>query len=214
MAYEEARHLMVVEQLRARGVTDKRVLDAMDAVPRHLFVDDHLKGRAYNDCALPIGESQTISQPYMVALMTELLGLTGDEKVLEIGTGSGYQSAVLSLLASSVYTVERIHPLAEKAKELLDELEYNNVHIFKSDGSLGLKEHAPYDAIIVTAAAPEISQTYIDQLKVDGVLVIPAGSRYSQVLYKVKKTGSGTEKSISTSCIFVPLLGKEGWDEE
>ena len=205
---------MVVKQLRARGITDERVLEAMESVQRHLFVDDHLKERAYHDCALPIGESQTISQPYMVALMTELLGLRGDERVLEIGTGSGYQSAVLSLLASSVYTVERIQPLAEKAKELLSGLEYNNVEVFQADGSLGLKEYAPYDAIIVTAAAPEISQMYIDQLKVDGVLVIPSGSRYAQSLYKVRKTDSGTKKSISTPCIFVPLIGREGWDEE
>lgn len=213
MAYEKERHLMVVKQLRARGITDVRVLEAMESVRRHLFVDDHLKDRAYHDCALPIGEDQTISQPYMVALMTELLGLRGDERILEIGTGSGYQSAVLSLMASSVYTVERIHPLAEKAEKLLAGLEYNNVQVFQSDGSLGLKEYAPYDGIIVTAAAPEISQTYIDQLKVDGVLVVPAGLRYSQVLYKVRKTGSGTKKTISTSCIFVPLIGKEGWDE-
>ncbi len=205
---------MVVEQLRARGITDVRVLEAMESVQRHLFVDDDLMGRAYNDCALPTGEGQTISQPYMVALMTELLGLSGYEKVLEIGTGSGYQSAVLSLLASSVYTVERINSLAEKSKELLAGLEYNNVQVFQADGSLGLKECEPYDSIIVTAAAPEISHIYIDQLKVGGILVIPAGSRYSQVLYKVRKTDSGTEKSISTACIFVPLLGKEGWEEE
>jgi protein-L-isoaspartate(D-aspartate) O-methyltransferase len=175
MAYEKDRHLMVVKQLRPRGITDERVLEAMESVPRHLFVDDHLKDRAYDDCALPIGDDQTISQPYMVALMTELLGLRGDERILEIGTGSGYQSAVLSLLASRVYTVERIKPLADRAKELLARLEYNNVQVFQSDGSLGLKEYEPYDGIIVTAAAPEISQIYIDQLKVDGVLVIPAG---------------------------------------
>ncbi len=214
MSYEKSRHSMVVDQIIARGITDGRVIEAMESVQRHLFVDDHLKERAYTDHALPIGEGQTISQPYMVALMTELLGLSGEERVLEIGTGSGYQSAVLSLLASKVYTVERIHYLAEKAKQLLKGLEYNNVNVYQSDGSMGLQEYAPYDSVIITAASPQISQRYLDQLKIGGTLVIPSGSRYSQVLYKVKKTVAGIEKSTSTACIFVPLLGKEGWDEE
>ncbi|MBI5663834.1 MAG: protein-L-isoaspartate(D-aspartate) O-methyltransferase [Nitrospirae bacterium] len=214
MSYEKQRHIMVESQLRSRGIKDERVLDAMEKVPRHLFVETDLADRAYDDCALPIGEGQTISQPYMVALMTELLELKGDEKVLEIGTGSGYQSAVLSLLAAEVYTVERIHSLAIRAKKLLADLEYKNVHALVSDGTLGLQEHSPYDGIIVTAGAPEIPYQYTEQLKINGRLVIPVGSRYSQVLYRIDKTAQGIKKSISTGCVFVPLIGKAGWDEK
>lgn len=205
---------MVEEQIRARGIKDERVLAAMETVERHLFVDDHLQDKAYDDGALPIGEGQTISQPYMVALMTELLELKGEEKVLEIGTGSGYQAAVLSHLAHEVYTIERIHVLAEKAKERLEKLGRKNVHVVVTDGSLGLPEHSPYDGIIVTAAAPDVSPIYIEQLKMDGKLVVPAGARYSQVLYRVQKTASGIEKKTFTGCVFVPLIGKEGWEEE
>ena len=202
---------MIDDQLRVRGIKDERVLGAMEQVQRHLFIKGDLQRSAYDDCALPIGEGQTISQPYMVALMTELLGLKGEEKVLEIGTGSGYQSAVLSLLASEVYSVERIPSLASAAQKRMEDLHYDNVHIVLSDGTLGLPAHAPYDAIIVTAGAPEIPFGYEEQLNINGVLVIPVGSRYSQVLYKLKKTGSGTERSMSTACVFVPLIGKEGW---
>ena len=204
---------MVESQLRHRGIKDERVLAAMGQVPRHLFVERDLEDRAYDDCALPVGEGQTISQPYMVALMTELLELKGDETVLEIGTGSGYQSAVLSMLASEVYTVERIHSLATKARKLLADLECGNVHVLISDGTLGLPEHAPYDGIIVTAGAPKIPFQYTEQLKINGRLVIPVGSRYSQVLYLIRKTLRGTEQSISTGCVFVPLIGKDGWTE-
>jgi protein-L-isoaspartate(D-aspartate) O-methyltransferase len=204
---------MVESQLRNRGIRDERVLDAMEKVPRHLFVGTDLEDRAYDDCALPVGEGQTISQPYMVALMTELLELKGHEKVLEIGTGSGYQSAVLSMLASEVYTVERIPSLSIRARKLLAELEYRNVHAVISDGTLGLPEHSPYDGIIVTAGAPKIPFQYTDQLKVKGRLVIPVGSRYSQVLYRIEKTAHGIEKSVSTGCVFVPLVGKAGWAE-
>ena len=204
---------MIEDQLRSRGIKDERVLGAMEKVPRHLFVGKDLQDSAYDDCALPVGEGQTISQPYMVALMTELLELKGNEKVLEIGTGSGYQSAVLSLLASEIYTVERIQPLALKAKKLLEELKYTNVHVVHSDGTLGLPEHAPYDSIIVTAGAPEIPHQYAGQLKINGKLVIPVGSRYSQVLYQLKKTPRGMEKTVSTACVFVPLIGKDGWAE-
>jgi protein-L-isoaspartate(D-aspartate) O-methyltransferase len=205
---------MIDDQLRVRGIKDERVLGAMEKVPRHLFIERVQQGRAYDDCALPIEEGQTISQPYMVALMTELLELKGQEKVLEVGTGSGYQSAVLSLLASKVYSVERIPSLASAAQKRMEDLHYDNVHIVLSDGTLGLPEHAPYDAIIVTAGAPEIPCGYEEQLNINGRLVIPVGSRYSQVLYKVKKTGSGTERSMSTACVFVPLIGKEGWAEK
>lgn len=212
MSYEKQRHLMVASQLRGRGITDERVLDAMERVPRHLFAGAGQEDRAYDDCALPIGEGQTISQPYMVALMTELLALKGDERVLEIGAGSGYQSAVLSLLASEVYTVERIHSLAVKAQALLAGSGYSNVTVVISDGTIGLPEHAPYDGIIVTAGAPKIPLQYLEQLKVNGRLVIPVGTRYSQELYRIIKRETGIEKSVSTGCIFVPLIGKDGWD--
>ncbi|MEK7271984.1 MAG: protein-L-isoaspartate(D-aspartate) O-methyltransferase, partial [Nitrospirota bacterium] len=160
-----------------------------------------------------IGEGQTISQPYMVAVMTELLELKGDEKVLEIGTGSGYQGAVLSLLAAEVFTVERIETIALKTQERFRRLKYTNIHVVVGDGTLGLPEQAPFDGIIVTAAAPRIPDTYIKQLKVGGRLVIPVGSRFSQLLYQVRKTPSGITTSASTPCVFVPLIGKYGWDE-
>lgn len=214
MAYEKERRLMVSAQLRTRGIKDERVLYAMEHVPRHHFVGDDLQDQAYDDCALPIGEGQTISQPYMVAAMTELLELKGDERVLEVGTGSGYQSAVLSLLASEVFTVERIQPLALIACERLKALNYNNVHVVISDGTLGLPEHAPYDCILVTAGAPEIPHRYAAQLQMNGRLVIPVGSRYSQVLYQMKKTSAGSEKKLSTACVFVPLIGEDGWNEK
>jgi len=204
---------MVEHQLRAQGIKDERVLAAMESVPRHLFVAPDLQAGAYDDNALPIGEGQTISQPYMVALMTELLELQGDEKVLEIGTGSGYQAAVLSKLAAEVITVERIDDLASKARRLLKYLDCSNVSVIVSDGTTGLPGHAPFDGIIVTAAAPHIPQGYIGQLKINGRLVIPVGSRFSQVLYKIKKTSEGIVSSLSTPCAFVPLIGKEGWDE-
>ena len=177
----------------------------MGRVERHLFVSEDLRDRAYDDCALPIDEGQTISQPYMVALMTELLELGGNERVLEVGTGSGYQAAVLSLL------VERIRSLALGAENLLRALKYENVHVSVFDGTLGLPGHAPYDGIIVAAAAPEIPPQYIEQLKPGGRLVIPVGSRHSQVLYQVRKSGSGIDKSAATTCVFVPLIGEMGW---
>jgi protein-L-isoaspartate(D-aspartate) O-methyltransferase len=203
---------MVMDQLKVRGIKDERVLAAMESVQRHLFVDEHLQDKAYDDCALPIGDGQTISQPYMVALMTELLELTGNEKVLEIGTGSGYQAAVLSILASEVFSVERIDIIASKAQKLLRDTGYTNVHVTVSDGTLGLPEQSPFDGIIVTAGAPEIPERYIEQLKENGRLVIPVGSRYSQVLYQIKKTSSGIKKIVSTPCVFVPLVGENGWE--
>lgn len=211
MEYEKERRLMVENQLRPRGIKDERVLSAMESVRRHLFVRKDLQDVAYDDRALPTGEGQTISQPYMVALMTELLELKGDERALEIGTGSGYQSSLLSLLALEVFTVERVDSLAETAKDLLKEHGYLNVHVLTGDGTLGLPEYAPFDAIIVTAAAPKIPDAYISQLKTGGRLVIPVGDKFSQVLYLIRKTLTGVEKSTSTSCIFVPLIGENGW---
>ncbi len=204
---------MVEYQLKARGIRDERVLLAMENVQRHLFVDERLRNRAYEDCALSIGEGQTISQPYMVAVMTELLELKGDEKILEIGTGSGYQGAVLSFLASEVFTIERMGSLAQKAQVVFESLGYKNVHVIIGDGTLGLPEQAPFDGIIVTAAAPKIPDSYIEQLKINGKLVIPMGNRYSQILYKIIKTPSGIDTSMSTPCVFVPLIGKHGWEE-
>lgn len=213
MTYEEQRYLMVEHQLRARGIKDERVLKIMDTVPRHLFIEEDLWERAYDDCALPIGYGQTISQPYMVAVMTELLELKDDEKVLEIGTGSGYQSAILSRLAAEVFTVERINYLAIKAQDIFKKLGYTNIHVIIGDGTLGLPEYAPFNGIIVTAAAPKIPDTYIKQLKINGRLVIPVGSRYSQILYQARNTPSGIDTSMSTPCVFVPLIGKHGWKE-
>lgn len=214
MAYEKERHLMVEDQLRYRGIKDERVLSVMESIPRHLFVDEYVRDRAYDDCALPIGEGQTISQPYMVAVMTELLGLKGDEKVLEIGTGSGYQTAVLSKLASEVYSVERLEALTKKAQKTLSEIECANVHLIVADGTIGLPDHAPYDGIIVTAAAPHVSEKLTEQLGINGRMVIPVGTRLGQVLHKIVKTAFGIQQSTSTPCVFVPLIGKEGWGEE
>jgi protein-L-isoaspartate(D-aspartate) O-methyltransferase len=213
MEFEEARKHMVEYQLRARGIKDERVLKAMESVPRHLFIEKNLWGRAYDDCALPIGEGQTISQPYMVAIMTELLELKGDEKVLEIGTGSGYQGAVLSLLAAQVFTVERIGTIAMRAAAVFKQLLYENIHVVIGDGTLPLSRNAPFDGIIVTAASPQIPDTFVNQLKLNGRLVIPVGNRFSQVLYQIKKTSSGINSVTSTHCVFVPLIGKYGWEE-
>lgn len=212
MLYEEERHKMVDNQLRSRGIRDRRVLDAMARVERHKFVRADLQDVAYDDRALPTGQGQTISQPYMVAVMTELLELKGDERVLEIGTGSGYQSAILSLLAQEIFTIERVPSLANSAMEVLKELGYLNVYVTIGDGSVGLPDHAPYDAIIVTAAAPKVPEAYTKQLKTAGRLVIPVGDKFTQVLYQIRKTPSGLQQSTSTPCIFVPLIGKDGWD--
>lgn len=211
--FESERNRMVIEQIAGRGIKDERVLSAMRKVPRHEFLPEALQAMAYNDNALPIGEGQTISQPYMVALMTELLRLTGTERVLEIGTGSGYQAAVLAELCEKVYTVERIKTLAQRARDLLDRLGYHNIAIKVYDGTYGWKEMAPFDAIIVTAAAPEIPKPLLEQLKDGGRMVIPIGERYSQALMKVVKTPQGAVTEMSIPCIFVPLIGNYGWKE-
>ncbi len=209
--YEKEREHMVESQLVRRGIKDKRVLDAMRQVPRHLFIPKDMRSLAYCDGPLPIGQGQTISQPYIVALMTELLELTGQERVLELGTGSGYQAAILSLLARQVYSVERHAALAEQAEKILAQLGYDNVVISVGDGTLGWPEHAPYEAIIVTAAAPDVPRPLTDQLADGGRLVAPVGSRWSQVLVKVKRQGETLVRERLTAVAFVPLVGKYGW---
>lgn len=210
---ERARLKMVDEQLAARGIKDRRVLSAMGRVPRHRFVEEALRDRAYGDHALPIGEQQTISQPYMVALMTETLALKGSERVLEIGTGSGYQTAVLAELAAQVYSIERIVNLAAKARHLLASLGYRNVTIKVFDGTYGWKQEAPFDAILVTAGSPEIPMPLTEQLREGGRMVIPVGERTTQVLKKVTKTYAGIEVTALTGCVFVPLIGGHGWGD-
>ncbi len=205
---------MVENQIKARGITDARVLAAMRDVPRHIFVPDQLINEAYNDNALPVGEGQTISQPYIVALMTSHLELTGIEKVLEIGTGSGYQAAILSQLAKEVHTVERIPELAAKAMEALKELGIKNVIVHVGDGSLGWPEAAPYDCIIVTAAAPAVPTELTGQLKPGGRLIIPVGERWNQTLEEWVRTDTGLEKHDVLPVVFVPLLGQKGWQEK
>lgn len=211
--FEKERIRMLEDQIMARGVRDERVLSAMRKIPRHEFMPEAIRGMAYTDNALPLGEGQTISQPYMVALMSELLGLKGTERILEIGTGSGYQAAVLAELCEKVYTVERIKMLADKARATLDRLGYKSVAIKVFDGTYGWKEMSPFDAIMVTAGAPDVPAPLIEQLAIGGRMVIPVGDRYGQTLVKVVRTAEGlvTEKSIP--CVFVPLIGNHGWKE-
>lgn len=205
------RKTMVARQLIPGGIRDPRVLAAMGKVPRHRFVAPALQDRAYGDHPLPIGEGQTISQPYMVAVMTEALGLAGTEKVLEIGTGSGYQAAVLAELAARVFTVERIDALARRARQTLDELRYNNVLVKIGDGTLGWREYAPYDRIIVTAGAPQLPDACWEQLAEGGRIAIPTGDRVMQVLEIVEKRNGQPVRTVRDRCTFVPLIGKEGW---
>jgi len=214
--FAELRQRMVEHQLVGRGVRSQRVLDAMRAVPREAFLPGPLREFAYDDTPLPIAEGQTISQPYIVALMTEALGLNGGEKVLEIGTGSGYAAAVLSRIARSVYTVERIGQLAEKAAAALAELGYRNLHVFHGDGTLGWPDHAPYDAILVAAGGPEVPESLKMQLKVGGRLVIPVGvDRRVQELLRVVRVAEDQYQSEDIADVrFVPLVGEEGWADE
>jgi len=204
---------MVNEQIVARGIKDERVLAVMRKIHRHEFLPEAIRSMAYNDSALPLGEGQTMSQPYMVALMTELLRLKGAERVLEIGTGSGYQAAVLAELCEKVYTVERIKSLADKTRVQLDRLGYKRVAIKVYDGTYGWKEMAPFDAIIVTAGSPDIPAPLVEQLKVGGRMVIPVGDRYGQQLITVVKTPDGMITERSLPCVFVPLIGNHGWKE-
>jgi protein-L-isoaspartate(D-aspartate) O-methyltransferase len=207
------RHAMVERQLRARGITDERVLAAMERVPRELFVPLELRSRAYADAALPIGEGQTISQPYMVARICEELELHGTERVLDVGTGSGYQAAVLAELAGEVHSIERIAALADRARELLDAAGYGDrVHVHVGDGSRGLPEHAPFAAIAVAAAAPNLPKALYEKLEVRGRLVVPVGSRWEQLLQVVVRTPEGPAVLRTVPCRFVPLIGAEGFD--
>ena len=212
MKFRVAREKMVREQLIARGIKDERVIDAMRSIPRHRFVDSALGDRAYGDYPLPIGSGQTISQPYMVALMTEALELKPEDTVLEIGTGSGYQAAVLAEIAEKVYTIERIKELEAKARRILDELGYHNVATLVFDGTYGWKDKAPFDSLIVTAAAPDIPDSLVDQLKVNGKMVLPVGSPASQTLIKLLKTPKGTRTHNLTGCVFVKLIGAYGFE--
>lgn len=205
-----ARVRMVEEQLLARGIRDRRVLETMRRVPRHLFVPGNYRALAYIDRPLPLGFGQTISQPYIVALMTEALGLTGEEKVLEIGTGSGYQAAILSRLARRVYTIELIQELARGAGETLTRIGCLNATVIHADGTLGLAKEAPFDAIIVTAAASEVPKPLIDQLAEDGRLVAPIGERYVQNLLRIIKKEGRLHQEDLGSCAFVPLIGGSG----
>lgn len=210
-SFEQARASMVERQLVPRSIRSASVLAAMREVPRHRFVEDTLQHEAYDDCPVPIGEGQTISQPYMVAVMTELLALTPESVVLEIGTGSGYQTAVLATIAKQVYTVERVASLAEKARSVLEQLQYQNIEFLVGDGTVGWPEHAPYDGIIVTAGAPRVPEALLEQLADKGKLVIPVGDRFSQVLQVITKQGNRMETTTSCHCVFVKLIGKDGW---
>lgn len=202
---------MVQEQLLGRDIVDTKTIDAMLEVPRHLFVDDALQGRAYGDHPLPIGAGQTISQPYIVAKMTQSLGLQGGEKVLEIGTGSGYQAAVLSRICDQVYTVERINSLLSAARKIFDKLRYFNIRSKLDDGTVGWPENGPYDAIIVTAGGPEVPMPLVEQLADGGRLVIPVGDQHVQDLQLVEKN-EGQIRTMSLGSVrFVDLVGVHGW---
>lgn len=213
MDYEIARRRMV-KQLVARGIRDGRVIEAMQKIPRHLFVEEAMAAQAYSDSPLPIGEKQTISQPYTVALMTELLQLDGREKILELGTGSGYQAAILATLGGRVYTVERLRALGLRARKVLDSIGLYNVNIRMGDGTLGWPEEAPFDAIVVTAGAPDIPPMLLEQLTVGGRLVIPVGTPHEQTLVRVTRTGEAefTREDVE-QCRFVKLVGQQGWTE-
>ncbi|HUW10428.1 MAG TPA: protein-L-isoaspartate(D-aspartate) O-methyltransferase [Anaerolineae bacterium] len=212
--YQQLREQMVESQIARRGIVDLRVLQAMREVPRHRFVPQHLHASAYADSALPIGEGQTISQPYIVALMTAALDLGGEEQVLEIGTGSGYQAAVLSKLAKTVYTIERHTVLAQQAGAIFEELGYSNVHVRVADGTSGWPESAPFQAIMITAAAPEVPRPLIDQLADGGLLVAPVGPAGLQKLVLVRKEGDRSTTSQLAPVVFVPLIGEHGWSDE
>jgi protein-L-isoaspartate(D-aspartate) O-methyltransferase len=209
MSYSKLRKQMVKEDIEARGIIDKRVLKVMRKIPRELFVPESLRICAYDDNPLPIGQDQTISQPYIVAEMTELLELKGEEKVLEIGTGSGYQAAILSKLAKKVVTIERIEGLAKKTEELLRKYGYRNVTVIHGDGTKGYAKEAPYDAIIVTAAAENVSEKLIEQLADNGRLVAPLGPAYHQKLVRIRKTNGELKEDYHGGVIFVPLIGED-----
>ena len=210
---EQLRARMVEEQLRARDIVDERVLEAMQRVPRELFVPDDLRGRAFDDAALPIAAGQTISQPYMVARIAQELGLDGDERILDVGSGSGYQAAVLAELGEEVHTIERIPELAEQARRNLAAAGYDQVTLHQGDGSRGLPDLAPFDAVAVAAAAPGFPQALYEQLRPGGRLVVPVGGRRGQRLEVIVRSPEGPAVVRSVPCRFVPLVGEEGFTD-
>jgi protein-L-isoaspartate(D-aspartate) O-methyltransferase len=203
----------LVEQLQEQGIRDLAVLKAIDETPRHLFVPKAVRHRAYEDSALPIGNGQTISQPSIHARYLELLHLTGTEKVLEVGTGSGYQTVLLSHLAAQVFSIERVAPLLESARAIIQQLGARNISLLLGDGTLGWRQYAPYDAILVSAAAPDVPQAYVEQLAEGGRLLIPLGDREEQILYLMVKRGDRLERREIAPVRFVPLVGKHSWEE-
>jgi protein-L-isoaspartate(D-aspartate) O-methyltransferase len=211
--YVQARERMVQEQLVRRGIKDPRVLWAMAKVPRHLFLEGELWDHAYDDRPLLIGAGQTISQPYMVALMVEALGLEGTEKVLEVGTGSGYEAAVLAELCAQVFSIEGVEDLALKASAILTSVGYRNVSVLVGDGTLGWEEHAPYDAVVISAAAPCIPRPLLEQLKTPGYLVLPIGEEELQTLVRIRKDRQGIREEYLGECQFVKLRGRYGWED-
>ncbi len=213
MGFAEERKRMVEIQLKGRRIKDKRVLEVMGKVPRHRFVEKELQRTAYADYPLPLGQGQTISQPYMVALMTQCLKLKGEEKVLEVGTGSGYQLAILAELASEVYSIERVESLSRRAAKILRELGYTKMQFKVGDGTKGWEEHSPYQSIMVTAGSPDIPPALIDQLAEGGWMVIPVGGSVSQELMVFRKRKGKVEKKNICGCVFVPLVGEFGWKE-
>jgi len=213
LKYQRLREEMVRQQIEARGITDRAVLEAMRKVPRHIFVSEALRDQAYGDFPLPIGEQQTISQPYIVAEMTQALQLSGEDRVLEIGTGSGYQAAILAEIAYRVYTIERIRALYLQVRRLFDELRLFNVVTRYGDGSIGWEEESPFDAVIITAGAPRIPAVLVNQLAVGGRLVAPVGNPHSQDLVKLVKDKTGIRQTSLGGCRFVKLVGEHGWQE-
>ena len=214
MSFEEARERMIEGQLKARGVNDARLLEAFRKVPRHLFIPPEVQQEAYADHPLPIGAGQTISQPYIAALMVEQLRLKGHERVLEIGTGSGYQTAILAELALEIFSVERLPELLVSVRERLSAMGYLNIHLTTGNGSLGWSEHAPFDAILVSAAAPDVPAPLLEQLAEGGRMVLPIGSPHSQMLVTVEQRHGLTTQREIASCVFVPLIGEYGWPPE
>ena len=213
MDYTVLRKRMVDEQLIPRGIKNQRILDAFYKIERHKFIPEDLRNSAYADYPLPIGEGQTISQPYIVALMTECLDLTGQERVLEIGTGSGYQAAILAEIAKEVYSIERFENLAKRAQAIINELGYTNVKIKVGDGTLGWPEVAPFDRIVITAASPRIPLPLTGQLKENGKLILPLGESFTQILTVIENKQGKLESTQICGCVFVPLVGKYGYNE-
>ena len=213
IAYVQTRERMVQEQLVRRGINDPRVLRAMAKIPRHLFVESELWDQAYQDHPLPIGADQTISQPYMVALMAQALELKGAERVLEVGTGSGYAAAVLSELCAEVFSVEVVEELALKARTILGSLGCRNVSVLVGDGTLGWEEQSPYDAVVISAAAPCIPRPLVEQLKIPGYLVFPMGEKELQSLVRIRKDRAGIREEYLGECHFVRLRGRYGWED-